>query len=280
MGPHWRRVVPRQGVKGTTMAIVTFTTDFGQRDHYVAAMKGVVLQIAPKSVLVDVTHQIEPQGILQAAFVVRQIWPSFPRGTIHIVVVDPGVGTARRILAGQYAGQTIICPDNGVVSFLHRDAPMEMLREVTNRRLFPYAEASNTFHGRDIMAPVAGYLSRGTKLTEVGPPAGELELLDLPKPERLPDRSLTGEVIYVDRFGNLVTNLTRDDLATTFNARPDAHVWLGDEDVGPVLQTYAQVNRDEPLALVGSIGMLEVAVNLGSAAQRFDAGPGQAVTVK
>jgi S-adenosylmethionine hydrolase len=262
------------------MAIVTFTTDFGRRDHYVAAMKGIILQIAPKTPLIDVTHQIEPQGVLRAAFVVRQIWPSFPRGTVHVAVVDPGVGTERRIIVAQYAGQTIVCPDNGIVSLLHRDMPLEMLRTVANRELFAQAEPATTFHGRDIIAPVAGHLSRGVKPTEIGPPTDQLEILDMPKPERLPDRSVRGEVIYVDAFGNLVTNLTRDDLAHTFVALPDAHVWLGDHDVGKIQQTYAQVESGQPLALVGSVDLLEIAVNYGNAAEHFNADTGIVVTVK
>ncbi len=262
------------------MAIVTFTTDFGDRDHYVAAMKGMVLQIAPKSVLVDVTHKIEPQSVLQAAFVIRQVWPSFPRGTIHVVVVDPGVGTSRRIIVVQYAGQAVICPDNGIVSLLQRDMQLEVLREVTNRQLFAPGQTSTTFHGRDIIAPVAGHLSRGLRLAQIGPPTSRLEMLDLPKPERMPDRSLEGEVIYVDTFGNLVTNLTRDDLAQTCAARPEAHVWLGERDVGAIRQTYARASSGEALALIGSVELLEIAVNGGNAAEQLKAGVGMSVAVK
>jgi len=262
------------------MAIVTFTTDFGDRDHYVAAMKGVVLQIAPRSVLVDVTHKIEPQNVLQAAFVIRQVWPSFPRGTIHVVVVDPGVGTSRRIVAVQYAGQVVICPDNGIVSLLQRDIQLEVLREVANRQLFAPGATSATFHGRDIIAPVAGHMSRGLRLAQVGPLTEELEVLDLPKPERMPDRSLKGEVIYVDAFGNLVTNLTREDLPPTFAARPEAHVWLGERDVGAVQQTYARASSGEALALIGSVDLLEIAVSGGNAAEVLKTGVGASVAVK
>lgn len=262
------------------MPIITLTTDFGQKDHYVAAMKGVILNIAPKSVLVDVTHQIEPHGVLHAAFIVRQIWSSFPKDTIHVVVVDPGVGSERRIIAAHYGDQAVICPDNGIVSLLHRDAPLKALREVANKQMFADSDTSNTFHGRDIMAPVAGYLSRGSKFAEVGPLTDRLEILDLPKPEQSPDRSIGGEVIYVDGFGNLVTNLTRDDLSRTLNARPDAHVWLGDKDVGPIVRTYAQVEEGHDVALMGSADMLEIAVNRGNATERFGAGVGAKVTVK
>ncbi len=261
------------------MAIVTFTTDFGQQDHYVAAMKGVVLQIAPKSILVDVTHQIAPQNIIQAAFIIRQVWTSFPSDTIHVVVVDPAVGTPRRIVAVQYANQVVVCPDNGIVSFLQRDLPLEGLREVTNRGLFARS-VSSTFHGRDIIAPVAAHLSRGVRISEVGPQTDRLEMLDLPRPERLPDQSIRGQVVYVDGFGNLVTNLTREELAHTFNVRPGAHVWLDELDLGTVRQTYALTEPDHPLALIGSVGMLEIAVNRGNAARHLGAGVGSPVLVR
>ncbi len=262
------------------MAIITLTTDFGEKDHYVAAMKGVILSIAPKSTVIDVTHHIEPQNVLQAAFIVRQTLPNFPEGTIHVVVVDPAVGTSRPIIAAQFVRQLVICPDNGIVSFIQRDAELEALREVKNRKLYARPEPSSTFHGRDIMAPVAAHLSRGGKLSEVGPTTDRVEILNLPQPKRLPNRSLEGEVIYVDGFGNLVTNLSHDDLSPTFVARPDARVWLGEHDIGTLQQTYAHVEENQPLALIGSIGNLEIAVNQGNAADVFGAGPGSPVFVK
>ncbi|MBN1343633.1 MAG: SAM-dependent chlorinase/fluorinase [Phycisphaerae bacterium] len=262
------------------MAIVTLTTDFGQRDHYVAAMKGVILQIAPKTTIVDVTHHIDPHNVLMAAFIIRQTLPYFPRGTIHVVVVDPGVGTSRRIIAAQYLRQLVICPDNGVLSFLQRDVPLETLREVANRGLFATSEPSSTFHGRDVMAPVAAHLSGGKRLTEIGPATDKMEMLDLPLPERRPDRSMRGEIVYVDGFGNLVTNLTRDDLGPTFIARPHARVLIDGKDVGPVRQAYGQVEPNDILALIGSIGNLEIAVNQGSAAKTLGAGIGTPVVVE
>jgi S-adenosyl-L-methionine hydrolase (adenosine-forming) len=280
---HQAAAGPMHGIvreSATEMPIVTLTTDFGRRDHYVAAMKGVILQIAPKTTVVDVTHHIKPQDVMHAAFVVRQIWQSFPRDTIHIVVVDPGVGSERRIIAAQFTRQLLISPDNGIVSFLHRDLQLEALRVVSNNRMFASTETANTFHGRDIMAPVAAHLCSGHKLAEVGPTADQLEILDLPKPEQSADRSIKGEVIYLDGFGNLVTNLTREDLAKTFAARPGAHVWLDDHDVGPLVQTYAQVEEGKALALIGSADMLEIAVNCGNAAKRFNADVGATVVVK
>jgi hypothetical protein len=261
------------------MAIVTLTTDFGDQDYSVAAMKGVILQIAPRTTIVDVTHRIAPHNVLQAAFIIRHIWPSFARGTIHVVVVDPGVGTPRRILGAQYNGQTIICPDNGILSLLQRDATLEMLREVVNPNILA-RQIAPTFHGRDIMAPAAAHLARGGKLGDLGPPTDRVEMLSLPQTERMADHSMRGEVIYVDGFGNLITNLGRDELVHTLNSRPGAHVWLGDRDLGPIRQTYGQVEAGHGIALIGSAGMLEIAVNRGDAADQFGVQVGSPVLVK
>jgi len=261
------------------MPIVTLTTDFGQNDHYVAAMKGIILQIAPRTTLVDVTHQIARHDVVQAAFVIRAVWPSFPRGTIHVVVVDPEVGTARRLIAAQYGGQFLLCPDNGIASCLQRDAGLEILREIGNRGLF-VQQPTSTFHGRDILAPAAGHLARGGKITDLGPPTDHIEMLNLPRPERMPDHSVHGQVVYVDGFGNMVTNLSREELAHTLNVLPGAHVWLGDHDIGPLRQTYAQVEVGAAIALIGSVGLLEIAVNRGSASEVLAARIGSPVTVK
>jgi S-adenosyl-L-methionine hydrolase (adenosine-forming) len=261
------------------MPIVTLTTDFGHQDYYVAAMKGIILQIAPRTTIVDVTHQVVPHDITQTAFVIRQLWPCFPRGTIHLAVVDPGVGTSRRILAAQYNGQVIICPDNGIVSLVHRDATLELLRDVTNVALFA-RQVSHTFQGRDIMAPAAAHLARGGKLTDLGPGSDRLELLSLPRGERLPDLSLRGQVIYVDGFGNLITNLTNSELTHTLNALPHARVWLGDREIGPIRQAYAHVEPGQGIALIGSAELLEIAVNRGRASEQFNARAGAPVFVR
>src|SRR5882672_1416250 len=145
------------------MPIITLTTDFGEADHYVASMKGVILQHVPNIQIVDVTHTINQHDVVHGAFVLRQIIEHFPVGTIHIAVVDPGVGTARRLLAAKYEGQTVLAPDNGLVSLVHRDFALDELYSIENARLFR-TEVSSTFHGRDILAPVAGNLARGLAL--------------------------------------------------------------------------------------------------------------------
>src|SRR5437868_1152800 len=167
------------------MAIITLTTDFGEADHYVACMKGVILQQVPDVQLVDVTHTINQHDVVHGAFVLRQVVSHFPVGTIHIAVVDPGVGTARRLLAARYEGQIILAPDNGLVSLIHRDFAMDELYSIENTRLFR-PEVSTTFHGRDILAPVAGNLARGLPMDNVGPPLDQLEILNLEKANSLP----------------------------------------------------------------------------------------------
>ncbi|MBN1512657.1 MAG: SAM-dependent chlorinase/fluorinase [Phycisphaerae bacterium] len=261
------------------MPLITLLTDFGTRDHYVGVLKGVICQIAPKATLVDISHDVAPQNVIQAAFVLRQVWSWYPRGTVHLAVVDPGVGSARSILAGQYAGQYVVAPDNGLLTFVHHEFPLEALHVVQNPRLF-LQTISSTFHARDIMAPVAARLATGLRIEEVGPPTDRLEVLQLARPEFLPAHSLRGAVLCADRFGNLITNISADDLAPTLRRRPGAEVFLDGVCLGPVRSHYAEVPPGEPLALVGSSNLLEIAVNRGSAADRFQPKPAACVEVR
>jgi len=261
------------------MPVIALTTDFGTQDHYVACMKGAILQINPKATIVDVTHDIPPHGIIQAAFVLRQVWPWFPAGTVHVVVVDPGVGTGRRILVGRYSDRCIVAPDNGVMSIIHRDAQLQELRVVENRRFFA-TSLSTTFHGRDIMAPVGAHISNGVRLSDLGAPTDHLEVLDLPRPRIGADGSLSGEVLYVDRFGNLITCISIADLNALAGRRGRLSVRLGEREIGPIRSTYGEAEPGQPVALVGSTQMLEIAVNRGSAAQMFEAGVATPVTVR
>ncbi len=260
------------------MAVITLTTDFGTRDHYVACMKGVILQIAPKVTIVDVTHDVTPHGIVQAAFVLRQVWSWFPPDTVHVVVVDPGVGTKRHIIAGRYSDRIVVAPDNGIISLIHRDGRLQELRIVENRRFFA-GQLSSTFHGRDILAPVAAHVANGTRLAELGPPTDRLVILRLPQPV-LDTGCLRGEVLYVDHFGNLVTNLSVADVNNFAVRRGRLAVFIGEQSVGPIRAAYGEVEPGTPLALLGSTQLLEIAVNQGSAAAHFGAGAGTPVTVR
>jgi S-adenosylmethionine hydrolase len=261
------------------MAIIALVTDFGTRDHYVAAMKGVILQINAKATIVDVTHEIGPQDLLHAAFTLRHTLPFFPAGTVFVTVVDPGVGTGRRILAARYSQRIVLAPDNGVLTLLHRDAELQEIRVVENRRFFA-ANLSRTFHGRDILAPVAAHVSQGTALEHLGPVADRIEVLKVPAVSRPPDGSLEGTILIIDRFGNLVTNISELDLSAARSPRRTHEVFLREQKIGPIRSTYAEVQTGEPLALIGSSQLLEIAINGGSAAEHFQAHRGDIVRVQ
>ncbi len=258
------------------MPIVTLITDYGMRDYYVGALKGVILRIAPEACVVDVTHEVPPHNVLHAAFVLRQIWPWYPPGTIHLAVVDPGVGSERRIILGQYAGRYVIAPDNGLVTLLHRDQAAEALYVVENRRFF-LPDLSTTFHGRDVMAPVAAHLAKGVNPREFGPMTDRLDLLPVADRAEVTGEAVHGSVLYVDRFGTLVTDIRQDQLMGTHRLGRGCEVVVNGHPIGPVRSTFSGVAVGEPVALIGSCGLLEVAVNQGSAVERF--GPPDAVRV-
>lgn len=260
------------------MSVIALMSDFGVRDYYVAAMKGVILQIDPKATIIDVTHDIGSQDILHGAFVLRQTMPYFPEGTIFVAVVDPGVGTRRHILAARYSNRTILAPDNGLLTLVHRDAELQEIRIVENRRFFANT-LSSTFHGRDIFAPVAAHLSRGAAMDHLGPVADRIEIMDLARPTVQQDGTLDGEVMLVDRFGNLITNISTMDLSAA-NIRRNLEVSIADHDIGPIRATYAEVAQGELVALIGSSLMLEVAVNQGSAAEKLSLGRGAPVKLR
>ncbi|GAG07261.1 unnamed protein product, partial [marine sediment metagenome] len=242
------------------MSIVTLITDYGTRDYYVGALKGVILGIAPDVHIVDVTHDIEPHNVSHGAFVLRQIWPWYPSGTIHLAIVDPGVGSDRRIILGQYAGRCIIAPDNGLVTLVHRDIPVEAMYVVEDRRYF-MPELSTTFHGRDMMAPVAAHLANGVKPRQFGRVTDRLEMLPGMHRAKATGDTVHGGVLYVDRFGTMVTNIGREQLIGTCGRD---HVWevlVNGIPIGPVRSTFSDVALGEPVAVIGSSGLLEIAVN-------------------
>jgi S-adenosyl-L-methionine hydrolase (adenosine-forming) len=260
--------------------IVALTTDYGLRDHYVAAVKGVILSVAPNVRIIDVTHEIEPHNVIHGAFVLRQVWPWFPPGTIHVVVVDPGVGTSRRIIVGKYAGRFLVAPDNGLVTFLHRDFQAEAMHTVEDPRYFVPPQLlghagglSNTFHGRDIMAPVAAHLANGVEPRSFGRMTDHLEFLSIPYQAEPTVNGFRGEVIYVDCFGTLVTNVRAEQLRRDRAASAAWHVSVDETELGPLRATFADAPPGECLALIGSSGYLEIAVNRGRAVDRFGRTP-------
>jgi hypothetical protein len=269
--------------------IITLTTDFGTRDSYVGVMKGVILGICPHARLVDVTHEIEPQQVVAAAFVLQTFMSYFPPGTIHVVVVDPGVGSSRHPIALATPRGYFVGPDNGIFSQVWRDAsargaPGEVRAVVLDNPRFQLPEVSATFHGRDIFSPAAAHLACGVALDALGTPLDEPVMLSLPLPlpTKQSDTHLEGEVIYIDHFGNCVTNITVDDLLRGGSLQ-GWHVSL----VAPLLSsppwslpistTYADVGEGEPLALIGSSGHLELSVRNGNASRVLDIGRGARV---
>jgi S-adenosylmethionine hydrolase len=256
--------------------LVTLTTDFGQGSSYVAALKGVLLGVNPQARLVDLAHNIPAQDLRYTAFFLRAAVPYFPPGTLHVVVVDPGVGTARAILYAEVGGQRLLVPDNGCWTTLAADRDLERVIRLTEPRYWR-PEVSATFHGRDIFAPVAGHLSLGLDPCLLGPAVTDWVRLDLPAPT-LGDDALVGEVAFVDPFGNLLTNIPAEALAR-FAGRP-VEVRVGAAAVTRRVRSYGEVEPGTLVCLVSSMGTLEVAVSHGSAAARLGAGVGTHVEVR
>jgi len=255
-------------------AIVTLTTDFGLKDPYVGAMKGAMLGVAPALAIVDITHLVAPGAVLEGAFILGEACGYFPRGTVHVGVVDPGVGGKRKAILVEAGEYVFVGPDNGLVSLAVRRLGMKRAFEVTDERSF-LPEVSSTFHGRDIFGPVAARVAAGASPGSFGPELGSIESLQVPVPA-LEGGGLSGEVIYVDSFGNLVTNIRKEELAR-FGAPVD--VLIGDKSIHGVKKTYAMAEKGAPLALIGSSGLLEVAVSSGSAAGVLNCGVGEKVRV-
>jgi S-adenosylmethionine hydrolase len=270
--------------------VITLTTDFGLTDGYVAAMKGVILGINQEARLVDICHGIEPQNVSQAAFVLSTAYPYFPRKTVHLVVVDPGVGSARRAIILRTPDADYVAPDNGVLSYvIHQHmAPVKGVQaeglaevrlskqveavEITNDRFFR-KPVSATFHGRDIFAPVAALLSVGFPAIQFGQPLAALNMIPISRPGKRPDGSLVGHILHIDGFGNLITDIRGDDL-------PSAEVVIDvcGRLVSGISETYA--DRRGLAAVVGSSGHLEIALRGGTAKALLDARIGDEVTVK
>ncbi|MFQ5412950.1 MAG: S-adenosyl-l-methionine hydroxide adenosyltransferase family protein [Phycisphaerae bacterium] len=258
------------------MPIIALTTDFGGVDYYVGALKGVILSIAPKAAVVDVTHDVPPQDVVHGAFVLRQVWRWYPRGTIHVAVVDPGVGGDRRILLAGYEGRYVIAPDNGLITWLHRGMKSDGVRVVENARYF-LPQVSATFHGRDIMAPVAAHLANGVKAQSFGRATDRVAVVPLPRRAERTAGGIVGVVVYVDRFGTLVSNITRADVAAGAVRGRGWDVAVNGTDIGPLRDTFTDVRAGTPVAFIGSGDLLEIAVNHGSAIDRF--GPAADVRV-
>ena len=243
--------------------VITLMTDFGTSDHFVGAMKGVILDINPQIRIVDITHAVPPQDIRGAAFLINSAYRYFPSGSIHVIVVDPGVGSQRRSIICQTDAAYFVCPDNGVLSYILKDNTHRVV--ALDNAAFWLSEVSNTFHGRDIFAPVAAYLSRGISLGQFGNVANNVARFSIPAPQ-VSKAAIIGSVIWIDRFGNLITNLT-PDMLESFGMESDFVIRAGKAEICRLNRAYAESGKGECLAIVGSSGHLEISVNQGSAAQ-------------
>lgn len=243
--------------------ILTLTTDFGLSDHYVGAMKGVILGICPQAQIVDISHQISPFEISEGAYLIAQAYPCFPKKTVHVVVVDPGVGSARRPILVEAAGQYFIAPDNGVLAMVY-GGEKSKVRLISNEKLFRHP-VSRTFHGRDIFSPVAAHVASGVTPARVGKLIDNYLRPAFQKPQRSGKRTWTGRILKIDRFGNVVTNFHSGDFPDLERRNFSMH--LGPRQIEVLVRSYAESSPGELFLIVGSSGYLEVSVNQGSAAR-------------
>lgn len=255
--------------------IITLTSDFGLQDHYVSAMKAVILGITPDVRLTDISHDIPAQDIMAGAWVVRNSAFLFPAGTVHLVVVDPGVGTARHPVALQVKDQYFVGPDNGIFSLFFNEFEYQAYK--LNNKKYWRKGVSNTFHGRDIFAPVAAHLSCGTSLDELGEPIEELVTYHWAVPIADKD-GLQGWVVHIDRFGNLITNIS-EQLIDDHLKRKNVKIYVGNTMLKKIVTTFGDVEEGEPAAFIGSSGMLEIGINKGNAARMLSVDKGAQISI-
>jgi S-adenosyl-L-methionine hydrolase (adenosine-forming) len=259
--------------------IVTLLTDFGTADYFVAAMKGVILGRAPGAAIVDVTHEVPPQQVEDAAFTLLAAYRAFPAGTVHVAVVDPGVGSARRAVVVDAGGHRFVGPDNGLFGWVIEREGGARVFHVTRGEHFR-RPVSATFHGRDVFAPVAAALASGVLPDELGPEIRDFVRLPSLRPRRHDDGSLEARVLHVDRFGNVVTGFTADDLPPDFGASP-FRIVAGEGEIRTLRRFYAEPGAEsgEPFAIWGSAGFLELVSFRGSAAERLGLRRGDPVVI-
>jgi S-adenosylmethionine hydrolase len=253
--------------------LITFTTDFGLSDHFVGVMKGVVASIAPTARVIDISHDVAPYNVTEAAFVIAEAWPYFPNRTIHVIVVDPGVGGARRPILAEAGGHFFIAPDNGVLSMV-LDAAPHKVRVISNPK-FMRRKISRTFHGRDVFAPAAAHLAKGAAAAAFGTLIDDYIRIAITRPWPAGKDAWRGTILKVDRFGNLITNFTARDFAG-INARP-FEMRAGTQRIHRLALTYADSEVGDLFVVVGSSGYLEIAANQTSAASLLGCSAGASV---
>ncbi len=257
--------------------IITLLTDFGTSDHYVAAMKGVMLGICPQAELIDITHDIAPYAIAEGAYTLAQAWRCFPKGTTHLAVVDPGVGTERRAILAEADGHRFVAPDNGLLSFILRAVPDAAVRELSESRFFRDS-VSRTFHGRDIFAPVSAHAARGIHPKRFGSVINNTVIKNFEAIFQKASGTYLGSILKIDRFGNIITNLE----AKTFRriAVEPFQIRIGRKTVSTFRATYGEARRGEIFALFGSSGFVELSMNQSDAARHVGAQSGSPLTLR
>ncbi len=259
--------------------IVTLTSDFGLSEHFVGVMKGVILNINPEVEIVDINHNVNSYDIFDAAFTLAQSYRFFPSNTIHLVVVDPGVGTARRPILARTMDYKFVAPDNGVLSLVYEREEALEVRHVTADHYF-LNPVSNTFHGRDIFAPVVGWLSKGVEIDKFGDPITDFAKFTPPKPKQVSEQLLKGVVLKVDKFGNIITNLTPQDVPQLFAENPPPFkIIVNQQEITRLNLSYSMGKAQEIFAIVGSSGFLEICTNRGSAAKALNVARGAEIGV-
>ncbi len=259
--------------------IITLTTDFGLNDHFVGAMKGVILDIVPEAAIVDVSHAVQAFDVLDGAIAISQAYSYFPNGTVHVVVVDPGVGTTRRPIIASSDGYHFVAPDNGVLSMVYAKEERMHVRHVTSDHYFRQP-VSNTFHGRDVFAPIAAYLAKQVDSHKFGEEVEDYVRFAAPRPKPAGDNRIRAVVLKVDRFGNLITNVTPQDVPALFSDKPGAFkIAVGNKEVTEIRTAYADAAPGQVFGILGSMGYLEIAANRAPASQITGANKGSEVSI-
>ena len=258
-------------------AIITLTTDYGTNDHLVGTLKGVILKINPDVTIVDITHNVAQFDLLDGALAIGSAYSYFPARTIHMVIVDPGVGTDRKPLLVSAGNQYFVAPDNGVLSVIYEREEDTLVRHANAEHYF-LQPISNTFHGRDIFAPIAAWLSKTGQAASMGEQIEDFKRFALPRPKSA-DGLVKGIVMRVDTFGNLVTNFKAEDLPESSPENGTLNLQVGSQQVSRLVSTFAQGNAGEAIAYVGSSGYIEIGVNKGNASRTLGIGRGTAVVL-
>lgn len=258
------------------MSIITLTSDFGTKDTYVGVMKGVILSISPSSNIIDLTHEIPAQNVAVGAWQISKAYSYFPSETIHLVVVDPGVGSDRRAVISLINNHTFVCPDNGLLSIISKESPMGNSVAIENDSYF-LPHISNTFHGRDIFAPVAAYLAKGIPMSEFGPSVDNLHKINFSHINS-DNSQIEGQIIWIDNFGNAVTNISQQSINQIL-PNLELQISFSNQKIFGLCSAYNQAKIGEAIAIIGSSEHLEISVNQGSAQQLYGLSIGDFVSV-